>query len=140
MTNIKLQKYQNKSKLKDVYPQNNLSSSVEYRGYVLNLDKYKSIGTHWIALYENYNSVTYFDSFGVGHTLEEIKRFINNNNIITNIFKKQAYDSIISFALDTFPLDILILCSDANAWQILQIYSCHKISKKNNEEPILDFF
>ena len=115
MTNIKLQKYQDKSKLKDVYPRNNLSSSVEYRGYILNLDNHKSIVTHWIALYKNYNSVTYFDSFGVGHTLEEIKRFINNNNIITNIFKKQAYDSIISFALDTFALDILILCSDANA-------------------------
>ena len=33
--------------------------------YVINLDEYKSIGTHWIALYVNNKNVTYFDSFGV---------------------------------------------------------------------------
>ena len=33
--------------------------------YVINLDKFKSIGTHWIALYVNDNNATYFDSFGV---------------------------------------------------------------------------
>ena len=34
---------------------------------VINLDEYKSIGKHWIALYFNENNVSYFDSFGVGH-------------------------------------------------------------------------
>ena len=33
--------------------------------YIINLDKYESIGTHWIALYVNTENVTYFDSFGV---------------------------------------------------------------------------
>ena len=33
--------------------------------YVINLDEYKSIGTHWIAFYVNDNTVTYSDSFGV---------------------------------------------------------------------------
>ena len=41
----------------------------------------------------NGNSVTYFDSFGVEYIPEEIKRFISNKNI-TNIFRMQAYDSI----------------------------------------------
>ena len=40
------------------------------------------------------NDVTHFDSFGVGHIPKEIKTFINNNNIKTNIFGMQAYDSI----------------------------------------------
>ena len=40
------------------------------------------------------NNVTYFDSFGVEHIPKEIKAFINNKNIITNIFRVQAYDSI----------------------------------------------
>ena len=35
--------------------------------YVINLDDYSDIGTHWIALYSNNNNVTYFDSFGVEH-------------------------------------------------------------------------
>ena len=40
------------------------------------------------------NDVTYFDNFGVEHILKEIKTFINNKNIKTNIFRIQAYDSI----------------------------------------------
>ena len=42
------------------------------------------------------NSVIYFDSFSVEHIPKQIKAFINNKNIITNIFRIQAYDSIIS--------------------------------------------
>ena len=49
--------------------------------YVINLDKFESIGTHWIALYVNGNKRTsydeiYFDSFGVGHIPKEIRKFI----------------------------------------------------------------
>ena len=62
--------------------------------YVINLDEYSDIGTHWIALYVNIKTVTYFDSFGVGHIPKEIKKFINNKNIIANIFRLQAYDSV----------------------------------------------
>ena len=40
------------------------------------------------------NNVIYFDSFGVGHIPKEIKAFINNKYIKTNIFRIQAYDSI----------------------------------------------
>ena len=40
------------------------------------------------------NNVTYFDSFGVEHIPKEIEEFIQNKNIITNIFRTQAYDSI----------------------------------------------
>ena len=40
------------------------------------------------------NGVTYFDSLGVGHIPKEIKTFISNKNIKTNIFRIQAYDSI----------------------------------------------
>ena len=40
------------------------------------------------------NTVTYFDSFSVEHIPKEIKTFINNKNIKTNIFKMQTYDSI----------------------------------------------
>ena len=51
---------------------------------------------------QNNNSVTYFDSFGVEHIPKEIKAFTNhplssalqNKNITTNIFRIQAYDSI----------------------------------------------
>ena len=40
------------------------------------------------------NDVTYFDSFGVEYIPKEIKTFISNKNIKINIFRIQAYDSI----------------------------------------------
>ena len=52
------------------------------------------VGTHWIALYVNDNNVIYFDSFGVEHIQTGIKKFIGKKNIITNIYRMQAYDSI----------------------------------------------
>ena len=36
----------------------------------------------------------YFDSFGVEHIPKEIRKFIGNKNIITNIYRIQACDSI----------------------------------------------
>ena len=42
----------------------------------------------------NNNDVNYFDSFGVEHIPKEIKEFVRNKNIKTNIFRIQAYDSI----------------------------------------------
>ena len=41
------------------------------------------------------NNVTCFDSFGVEHIPKEIIKFIKNRNIKRNIFRIQAYDSII---------------------------------------------
>ena len=53
-----------------------------------------NLGTLWIALYVNDKIVTYFDSFGVEHIPKEIKKIVNNKNIISNIFRIQAYDSV----------------------------------------------
>ena len=40
------------------------------------------------------NSVTYFIFFGVEHILKEIRTFINNKNVKTNIFRIQVYNSV----------------------------------------------
>ena len=55
-----------------------------------------------MALYVLNNNVTYFDSFGVEHIPKEIKTFIGNNNIKTNISRIQAYNLIMCeyFVLD----------------------------------------
>ena len=63
--------YQNEPKFNDVYSRNNLSK-IKDGAYVINFDEYKSIGTHWIALYMIGNSVTCFDSFGDEHIPKEI--------------------------------------------------------------------
>ena len=46
---------------------------IKDRAYVINLDEYSDIESHWIALYGNNDDVTYFDSFGVEHIPKEIK-------------------------------------------------------------------
>ena len=40
------------------------------------------------------NEIVYFDSFGVEHIPEEIKKFIGNRNIKANIYRVQATNSI----------------------------------------------
>ena len=85
--------YENESRFNGVYSRDNLSK-IKDGAYVINLDEYSDIGTHWVALWVNNNNVTYFDSFGVEHIPKEIIKFIENRNITTNIFRIQAYDSI----------------------------------------------
>ena len=95
LTNFEIQKYyQNDAKFNGVYSRNNLSK-VKDGAYTINADEYESIGSHWIAWYVNAENVIYFDSFGVEHIPKEIRKFIKNRNIITNIYRIQAYDSIV---------------------------------------------
>ena len=73
-----------------------LPKVIKNGAYIINLDEYADVGTHWIALYANVtnNEVIYFDSFGVEHIPKEIKKFIGNKKFKTNIFRIQAYNSI----------------------------------------------
>ena len=94
LTNFEIQNYyQNKPRFNGVYSRDNLPK-IKDEAYVINLDQYFNIGTHWIALYVLNNSVTYFDSFRVEHIPKEIKKIIGNKIIKTNIFRIQPYDLI----------------------------------------------
>ena len=94
LSNFEIQKYyQNEPKFNGAHFRDNLPK-IKDGAYVINLDEYSDIGTQWIALYVLNNVATYFDSFGVEHIPKEIKAFIGNKNVKTNIFTIQAYDSI----------------------------------------------
>ena len=86
--------YQNDPSFNSVYSRDILPDKIKDGAYVVNLDVYSDIGTHWIALYVNNKTVTYFDSFGIEHISKEIKIFTNNKNIIANIHREQNYDSV----------------------------------------------
>ena len=73
--------YENEPRFNGVYARYNLPKTIKNGAYVINLDKYADVGTHWIALYVKNNDVknndvkneiTYFDSFGVEHVPLEI--------------------------------------------------------------------
>ena len=56
LTSFEIQNYyQNEPKFIGVYSRNSLPKMKE-GSYVINIDKFKSIGTHWIALYANGNN------------------------------------------------------------------------------------
>ena len=68
LTNFEIQKYyQNEPRFNGVYSRDNLPK-IKDGAYVINLDEYSDIGTHWIALYIQNNDVTYFDSLRVEHS------------------------------------------------------------------------
>ena len=54
----------------------------------------------------SYNT-TYFDGFKVEHIPKEIKKFIENKNIITNIYRTAAYDLIMC---GYFCIDLMLFC------------------------------
>ena len=95
LTNFEIQKYyQNEPRCNGVYSRDNLLDKIKDETYVINLDEHSDIGTHWIALYALNNNITYFDTFDVEHVPKEIKIFIDKSIVVTNIFRIQAYDSI----------------------------------------------
>ena len=95
LTNFEIQKYyQNEPRCNGVYSRDNLLDKIKDEAYVINLDEHSDIGTHWIDLYALNNKVTYFDSFGVEHIPKEIKNFIDKSTVVTNVFRIQAFDSV----------------------------------------------
>ena len=93
LLNFEIQKcYPNEPTFNGIYSRNNLPK-IKDGEYIINLDEFKSIGTNWIAVDVNNNNVTYFDSFGVANIPKEFRKFIGNKNVITNIYRIQAYDS-----------------------------------------------
>ena len=83
LTNFEIKEYyQNEPRFIGVYSRDNLPDKIKDGQYVINLDEYSDIGTHWVALYVNNKTVTYFDSFGVEHIPKEVKKFINNKTYV----------------------------------------------------------
>ena len=73
--------YENEPRFIGVYSRDNLPKIIKSGAYVINLDEYADVGTHWIALYVKNNEVIYFDSFGVEHVPKEVKRLVANKDI-----------------------------------------------------------
>ena len=103
LNNIEISEYyKNEPKFNGVYSRNNLPNKIKKGVYVINLDEYKNTGTHWVSLFVKPKYTVYFDSFGVEHIPKEINKLIRSkelghavsNDIKSNIFRIQAYDSI----------------------------------------------
>ena len=79
LTNFEMQKYyQNEPRLNRVFSRDNLANKIKDGYYVINLNEYEDVDTHWIALFCRKNEIVYFDSFGVEHVPKEIEKFIGH--------------------------------------------------------------
>ena len=77
LTNFEIQKFKNEPRFKGVFSINNLpKKKVKDGAYIINLDEYANLGTHWVALFCKKSEIVYFYSFGVEYIPEEIKYFI----------------------------------------------------------------
>ena len=107
-TNFEIRNYyQNEPKFNGVYSRSNLSK-LKDGASIVNINEHESIGTHLIAFYLNAKNVTYFNSFGVEHISKEIRKFNGNKNITANIYKIQAYDSIMCRCFCTGFIDFVL--------------------------------
>ena len=80
------------------------------------------------------NKITYFDSFTIEHIPKEIKKFIGNKNITTNIFRIQGYDSVMCIYFCIGFIDFML--KDKS---LLIIFFLPNNSKKN-DDLILNYF
>ena len=137
LTNFEIQKYyQNESRFNSVYPRNDLPEKIKNGAYVINLNEYANIGTHQIALCCNRSEIVYFDSFGVEHVPEEIKEFAGNKNIIANIFRVQANNSVICGYFCIGFIDFML--ADKKLTDFTISFSSHDFEK--NCDRILSYF
>ena len=104
--------------------------------YIINLDEYSYIKTQWVSSYVQHNDVTYFDSFGVEHIPKEIKTFIDNKNIKTNIFRIQEYDSLMCGYFCIGFIDFML--AGKTLTEFTNLFSPNNF--KRNDDVILKYF
>ena len=81
----------------------------------------------------NGDNVTYFESFRVQHFPKEMKKVLGNQNIITNIYRIQKYDSIMCGYFCIGFIDFML-----KRKSLLEFFSLNKYEK--NEKIILKYF
>ena len=136
LTNFEIQNfYENEPKFNGVYSRN-ISPKIKDGVYIIDLDEYKSIWTQWIALYVNDNNVTYFESFGIEHIPKEIRKLIGNENIVINIYRIQAYDSIMCGYFQIGFIDFML--KGKGLLKYTNLFSLNDYAK--NEKIILKYF
>ena len=121
--------YKNEPRFNGVFSRNN-SPKKKDGAYVINMDEYADVGTHWIALFCSRNEIVYFNSFGVEHVPEKIKEFIGNKNIKANIFWVQVNDSVMCGYFCIGFIDFIL--AGTKLTDYTNLFSPHDFKKNGN--------
>ena len=131
-----LTNYQNEHRFNGVYSRDNLRE----RGFTEIKDGAILMSTLileiTVVLYVQNNNVTYFHSFGVEHIPKEIEPFIGSKNIKTNIFRMQAYDSIMCGYFCIGFIDFML--AGKTLTEFTNLFSPNNFKK--NDDIILNYF
>ena len=132
LTNFEIQKYyKNEPRFDDVFSRNNLPKK-KGGAYIINLDEYPNVGTHWIALFCRKNEIIYFNSFGVEYIPEQIKEFIKefpeNKSTKTNISRVQEDNSIMCGYFSIGFIDFML--AGKKSTDYTNLFSPHDLKKK----------
>ena len=82
------------------------------------------------------NVITYFDSFGAEHIPKEIKIFIDKSIVVTNIFRIQAYDSVMCGYFCIGFIDFML--AGKTLTEFTNLFSPNNF--KRNDDIILNYF
>ena len=131
LTNFEIQKYyKNEPRFDDVFSRNNLPKK-KGGAYIINLDEYPNVGTHWIALFCRKNEIIYFNSFGVEYIPEQIKEFIKefpeNKSTKTNISRVQEDNSIMCGYFSIGFIDFML--AGKKSTDYTNLFSPHDLKK-----------
>ena len=89
LTNFQIKKYyENEPRFNRVYSRNNVPK-IKDGVYVTNLDTYKSMENHWIALYVNDDNVTHCNYFVAEHIPKQLKHLLEKK-----CYKKYSWHTI----------------------------------------------
>ena len=83
----------------------------------------------------NGKNIIYFDRFGVEHILKEMKKFIRHKNIISNIYRIQAFDSIMCGYFCNW-----IYWFYAKRQKFLRLYKLYSPNKYEKNDETLQYF
>ena len=84
----------------------------------------------------NRSGIVYFDRFGVENDPEKINKFVGNKNIITNIFRVQANNSVICGYFCIAFIDFML--AGEKLTDFTSMFSPHDFKK--NDDIILSYF
>ena len=87
-------------------------------------------------MYAKNNDITYFDSFGLEHIPIKIKTFIGNKSIKINIFRIQAYGSIMCGYFCAGFINFML--EGKSLPEYTNLFSPYDFKK--NDDIILDYF
>ena len=99
LTNFEIQKYyKNEPTFNGVFSRNTLPKKIKDGTYIINLDEYANVGTHWIALFCKKMKLFISIVLVLNIFLKKLKNLLKNSlekkNIKANIFPLQENNSI----------------------------------------------